>query len=149
MLNDTPVSDIMTRYLVTVTPNTTLDKVNELFSQQVFHHLPVVEQERLVGIISRSDLDRVSRCIDLFQSKANTLYNEKLYKSLLAEEIMTPNATVIAPDDSIGYAAVLFAQNKYHALPVVDGEKLVGLITTFDMIDFAFNGKIKPVPLSE
>jgi CBS domain-containing membrane protein len=149
MLNDTPVSEIMTRYLITVTPNTTLEKVNKLFAQDYFHHLPVVEHERLVGIIGRSDFDRVTSCIDLFHSKANELYNEKLMKSLLAEEIMTAHATVLAPDDSIGYAASLFAKNKFHALPVVVGEKLVGMVTTFDLIEYAFNGKLKPVPLSE
>lgn len=149
MLNDTAVSEIMTHYLITVTPTTTLDKVNEIFLNHDFHHLPVVEGTRLEGIISRSDVDRVSSCVDLFHTKANELYNEKLFKSLLAEEIMTPKAVVLAPDDSIGYAATLFARNTFHALPVVVEEKLVGMITTFDLIEYMFNTKLKPVPLSE
>jgi CBS domain-containing protein len=149
MLNDTAVSEIMTHYLITVTPTTTLDKVNEIFSKHDFHHLPVVEDTRLVGIISRSDVDRVSSCVDLFHTKANELYNEKLFKSLLAEEVMTHKAVVLAPDDSIGYAATLLARNTFHALPVVVGEKLVGMLTTFDLIDYVFNGKLKPVLLKE
>jgi CBS domain-containing protein len=149
MLNDTAVSEIMTRYLITVTPNTTLDKINALFEQHDFHHLPVVTGERLVGILSRTDLDRVSSCVDLFHSKANELYNEKLFKSLLAEEVMTPKAVVLAPDDSVGYAAILFARNTFHALPVVVGEKLVGMVTTFDLINYAFNTKLKPVPFKK
>jgi CBS domain-containing protein len=149
MLNDTAVSEIMTHYLITVTPTMTLDKVNEIFLKHDFHHLPVVEDTRLVGIISRSDVDRVSSCVDLFHTKANELYNEKLFKSLLAEEVMTHKAVVLAPDDSIGYAATLFARNTFHALPVVVGEKLVGMLTTFDLIDYVFNGKLKPVPLKE
>jgi CBS domain-containing protein len=149
MLNDTAVSEIMSRYLITVTPTTTLDKVNEIFEHHDFHHLPVVEGNRLVGILSRTDLDKVSSCVDLFHSKANELYNEKLFKSLLAEEVMTPKAVVVAPDDSIGYTATLFAQNTFHALPVVVEEKLIGIVTTFDLIDYAFNGKLKPVPLTE
>jgi acetoin utilization protein AcuB len=149
MLNDTAVSEIMTHYLITVTPNTTLDKVNEIFEHHDFHHLPVVEGERLMGIISRSDIDRVSSCVDLFHSKANELYNDKLFKALLAEEVMTPKAVVLAPNDSIGYAATMFARNTFHALPVVVGEKLVGMVTTFDLIEYAFNGKLKPVPLTE
>jgi CBS domain-containing protein len=149
MLNDTAVSEIMTHYLITVTPTTTLDKVNEIFEQHDFHHLLVVEGTHLEGIISRSDVDRVSSCVDLFHTKANELYNKKLFKSLLAKEVMTPKAVVLAPDDSIGYAATLFARNTFHALPVVVGEKLVGMLTTFDLIDYMFNGKLKPVPLTE
>jgi CBS domain-containing protein len=145
MLNDTAVSEIMTSHLVTVTPKTILDKVNDIFSKNDFHHIPVVDFERLVGIISRKDIDRVSSCIDLFHSKTNEEYNNKLFQSLLAEEVMTPKVTVLSPDDSIGYAAVLFSENKFHALPVVVGEKLVGLVTTFDMLDYAYNRKMKPI----
>ncbi len=143
--NDMPVSEIMMRYLITVTPKTTLEGVNDIFKRHDFHHIPVVEHERLVGIISRRDVDRVSSCIDLIHSKANELYNEKLFHSLLADEIMSKNAIVLNPDDKVGYAAVLFSENKFHALPVVVGEKLVGLITTFDLLEYAFNRKAKPV----
>jgi acetoin utilization protein AcuB len=145
MLNDTPISDIMTRYVVTVSPNLTLDKVSDIFAKNNFHHIPVVDGKSLVGIISRKDLDGVSSCVDLFRSKANELYNEKLLKSLLAEEVMTVKTVTVAPNDSIGYAAILFANNKFHALPVVDNGKLVGIITTFDLIEFAYNGTLKPV----
>ena len=141
MLNDTAISEIMTRHVITVTPNTLLDVVNDIFSKNDFHHIPVVEGEHLVGIISRSDIDRVTRCIDLFHSAENEIYNEKLFKSLLAEEVMTSNAQVVAPDDAIAYAASLFSGNKFHALPVVEGKKFVGLVTTFDLIDFAFSKK--------
>jgi CBS domain-containing protein len=144
MLNDTPVSEIMTRYLVTATPLTTLDKVNALFAQNNFHHIPVVDGERLVGIISRKDIDRVSSCVDLFKSKENERYNDKLMKSLLANEVMTKNTTTLTPDDSIGYAAILFTNNKFHALPVLEGTKLVGIVTTFDLLEYAYNGHFKP-----
>ena len=137
----------MVRYLITVKPTTTLDKVNDIFSQHDFHHLPVVDGERLVGIISRSDIDRVSHCVDLFHTKANELYNQKLFKSLLAEEVMTKKATVLSPNDTISHAAALFAQNKFHALPVVLEGKLVGLVTTFDLLEYAFNALLKPVPV--
>jgi CBS domain-containing protein len=147
MIPDTIVSEIMTRSLITVEPNTILDKVNELFLQHDFHHLPVVENDKFVGIISRTDIDRVSSNIDLFQTKENELVNEKIFKSLIASEVMSANAVVLAPDDFLSYAATLFAENKYHALPVVEGDKLVGLVTTFDLIEHAYETKPKQEPI--
>ncbi|NJN35071.1 MAG: CBS domain-containing protein [Saprospiraceae bacterium] len=114
---DMPVSEIMTRYLITVTPKTTLEGVNDIFKRHDFHHIPVVDHERLVGIISSRDLDRVSSCIDLIHSKANQLYNEKLFHSLLADEIMTQNAIILNPEDKVSYAAVLFSENNSTPCP--------------------------------
>jgi acetoin utilization protein AcuB len=145
MLNDTPISEIMTRYLITVSPNTTLDKIRAIFQQHDFHHLPVVDGEQLVGILSRIDVDRVSRCLGLFHSKSNQEYNDRLFQSLLAEEVMTKTVKTIAPEEPVGYAAVLFSENKFHALPVVERGQLVVMVTTFDLMEFAYNRKMKPV----
>ena len=149
MLNNTKVSEIMTHYVTTVTPNTLLGRVNEVFSKNDFHHLPVVEGETLVGIITRQDVDRMLRCVDLFRTEENRLHNDKLFNSILAEEVMTSNPIIVAPNDTIGHAAVLFSENKFHALPVVKDNKLMGMLTTFDLIDFAYNAQLKPVPVLE
>ncbi len=137
----TPVSKIMTKTLVVATPNMTLDKVKALFDAHSFHHIPVVENDALVGIISRIDLYRVSHCVDLFHSKSNEEFNNRLFKSLLAEEVMSPNSVVISPNDPISHAAALFHRNKFHALPVVADGKLVGILTTYDLISYAFENQ--------
>ncbi len=137
----TPVSNIMTKTLVVATPNMTLDKVKELFDAHAFHHIPVVENEALKGIISRIDLYRVSHCVDLFHSKTNLELNNRLFQSLLAEEVMSPNSVVISPNDPISHAAALFHRNKFHALPVVSDGKLVGILTTYDLIAYAFENQ--------
>lgn len=138
MNKNAPVSEIMTTNLIVVSPNTTLDKVKDIFETNMFHHLPVVNNHCLVGIISKIDLYRVSHSIDLFHSKTNEELNNRLFKSLLAEEVMATDATVIAPDDTVAYAAELFNRNQFHALPVVVGEKLVGIVTTLDLIKMAY-----------
>lgn len=138
MNKNAPVSEIMTTNLIVVSPNTTLDKVKDIFETNMFHHLPVVNNHCLVGIISKIDLYRVSHSIDLFHSKTNEELNNRLFKSLLAEEVMATDATVIAPDDTVAYAAELFSRNQFHALPVVVGEKLVGIVTTLDLIKMAY-----------
>ncbi len=137
----TPVSKIMTKNLVIATPNMTLDKVKTLFDTHAFHHIPVVEKDELKGIISRIDLFRVSHCVDLFHSKSNEELNNRLFKSLLAEEVMSPNTVVVSPDDTVSHAAALFHHNKYHALPVVEKGKLVGILTTYDLIAYAFESQ--------
>jgi acetoin utilization protein AcuB len=147
MIPDTLVSEIMTRTLITIEPNTILDAVNELFVQHDFHHLPVVENGKFVGILSRTDIDRVSSNIDLFHTKANKLANDKIFRSLVASEVMSAKAVVLAPNDFLSYAATLFAENKYHALPVVEDDKLVGLVTTFDLIEHAYETKPKQEPI--
>ncbi len=137
----TPVFLIMTKNLVVTTPNTTLDKVKELFDAHTFHHIPVVENEVLKGIISRIDLFRVSHCVDLFHSKSNTELNNRLFQSLLVEEVMSPHTVVVSPEDTVSHAAALFHRDEFHALPVVKGGKLVGILTTYDLIAYAFDSQ--------
>lgn len=138
------ILDIMTQYVITVSPNTTVDVILDIFETNPIHHLPVVQDKQLVGIISKIDVFKMTHCIDLFRSKANEDYNKKLLQSLLAEEVMTNDVVTLAPHNSIYEAATLFSQNKYHAIPIVEHEKLVGIITTFDLIEYAFNEKLKP-----
>ena len=139
------VSDIMTRYVTTVSPNMTADKIYELFhNNNSFHHLPVVDGEKLVGMISKIDVYRITHSIDLFHSKSNEAYNDQLLRSLLAEEIMTKDVVTLSPSDTVEKAAALFSQNYFHALPVVEKDKLVGIITTFDLIKHAYNEQLKP-----
>ena len=137
----TPVSKIMTKTLIVATPNMTLDKVKEIFDSHTFHHMPVVENEVLKGIISRADLWRMSHCVDLFKSKSNKDLNNRLFQSLIAEEVMSPNTVVITPEDTVSHAASLFHRNKFHALPVLKGGKLVGILTTYDLIAYAFDSQ--------
>lgn len=138
MNKKTPVSEIMTTNLVVVTPNTTLDKVKELFDTHTFHHIPVAQDGLLCGIVSKIDLYRVAHSIDLFQSKSDKEYNDRLFKSLLAEEVMSTNTIFLSPDDTLADAAELFSLNQFHALPVADEGKLLGMVTTFDLIKYAY-----------
>ena len=132
------ISEIMTTNLVVATPNTTLDKVKEMLEAYDLHHILVAQNGIFCGIISKIDLYRVAHSIDLFHSKSNTELNDRLFKSLLAEEVMAADALVLAPDDTVGFAAALFLGNQFHALPVVLNGKLVGIVTTFDLIKYAF-----------
>ncbi len=91
--------------------------------------LPVLWQDKLVGILTYGDI-REAR-----PSDANTLSVYELnllLDHLLVKAIMTPNPVVISPDATIGEAAQLMLDHKFGGLPVVEGERLVGIITETD-----------------
>jgi CBS domain-containing protein len=145
MKKTTPVSDIMSRYIVAVTPNTNVLEVKALFETNHFHHLPVVDNGKLMGIVSKIDVYQVTHCDALFRSKPDQAFNDRLLKSVLAEEIMSKHLVVLSPTDTVVEAAALFSKNKYHALPVVDNGKFVGLVTTYDLIEYAYHDVLLPV----
>jgi acetoin utilization protein AcuB len=144
MKENTLISEVMTRYVITVSPNTTVDKVLEIFKNGQIHHLPVVSNDQLVGMISKIDVYKITHCIELFRSKSNKEFNDRLLESLLAEEIMTKEVVILSPNDTVMKAATLFSQNRYHAIPIVQDDKLVGILSTFDLVELAFNQNLKP-----
>ncbi len=145
MKKTTPVADIMSRYIVAVTPNTSVLEVKSLFDINQFHHLPVVDKGKLMGIISKIDVYRVTHCDTLFRSKSDQDFNDRLLKSILAEEIMSEHLVVLSPTDTVTEAAALFSKNKYHALPVIDNGKFVGIVTTYDLIEYAYHDVMLPI----
>ena len=137
----TPVSKIMTRHLETVLPSDPLSKVKELFDTHRFHHIPVVEYKKIVGIISRSDFQAYHTTLDKhFESR---FINEVLLKHHFAEEIMTKRLGKVNPDDRLDVVVEIFKDNIIHALPVVNEDnELVGIITTHDLIQHLGREKI-------
>lgn len=132
---DTPISHIMTTDLVTVESDTRLHKIRQIFEQYKFHHLPVLEYGKLVGIISKSDFYRLHFASN---HKASNGQNEADVHRETARDLMTQFPMHLDSDDTIGLAADIFLANRFHALPVVDGGELVGIVTSHDLISYAF-----------
>jgi acetoin utilization protein AcuB len=145
MKKTTPVADIMSRYIVSVKPDTSVLEIKALFDNNQFHHLPVVDNGKLLGVISKIDVYQVTHCDALFRSKPDQAFNNRLLKSILAEEIMSKHLIVLSPTDTVTEAAVLFSKNKYHALPVVDKGKFLGIVTTYDLIEYAYHDVMLPI----
>jgi CBS domain-containing protein len=132
----------MTTELVTVTPEEYLNTVTRIFSQNGFHHIPVVGKgRRLKGIISREDFQRMT--FYFFQKAKNGNENVLKKDALQAADIMTPHPVTLDPDDSIGLAADIFLANRFHALPVVEDDQLVGIVTSHDLIELAYKTSYK------
>ncbi len=131
-----PVSEIMTHNPVTVKPETRIENIHNLFESNSFHHIPVVDHARLVGIISKTDYLKIRHMLATTWSGVTIC--QDLYKDMCAGDIMTHDPLMIEPDDSIGLAADIFRANALHALPVVDDGELVGIVTSHDLLTYAY-----------
>lgn len=138
-----PISDAMTMKVETVHPNTTMDKVAEIFGTNNFHHLPVLDDDgAVIGIISSTEQHMLEDHFTLFKRKESEQANVKIMRSLLAKEVMTKRVATVRPDDTMDYAVDIFRENLFHALPVVDKEKrLVGILTPYDVMTWAFRNE--------
>jgi acetoin utilization protein AcuB len=118
--------DVMQTKLHTVTPATTLPEELRLISQRGVRHLPVLDGDCLVGILSDRDLKRA------MASPATRL--NYLVDRLRVEEIMTRTVITISRLAPIEDAAWLMVQEKIGALPVTDDGRLIGLVTETDAL---------------
>ena len=138
MKSDKAIREIMTTKLVTVSPDRPAKAIKDIFRDNDFHHIPVIDKgEQLIGIISKEDVLKVAQLLSV-QTSGKT-YTEKEYTSLTAADIMTHYPITLDPDDSIGLAADIFLANKFHALPIVEDNRLIGMVTTHDLLNFSFN----------
>ncbi|MCB0567368.1 MAG: CBS domain-containing protein, partial [Phaeodactylibacter sp.] len=135
----TTVGQIMSTPVITVSPDDTMSKVQDTFRKNNIHHIPVIDKGKVVGIISKSDYFRLLHGFTLFKTEKSNEYNDAIMRSLLVGEVMTKQVATLNPEDSLEMAAGFFRENLFHALPVVDKGKLVGIITTFDLITYAFS----------
>lgn len=128
------VQTIMTRNPITISERGTLEDVKKLFDQNRIHHLPVINDEGdLLGLITTYDLWRLNRSFDD-------------YHQISVVDVMNSKFAKVSSDDKVGTAAELFLDRRFHALPVVDGKKLVGIVTSFDVLRYEFRREYeKPI----
>ena len=117
------VAKIMSTNLVTVMESTPLTETVALFKQHRIHHIPVVAADRtLEGLISQTDLTKL-----IGRDPAD-------FASMTAKDLMTEGLAKLDTSDNVATAANLFMLNRFHALPVVEGERIVGMVTTLDLV---------------
>lgn len=127
-----PISKFMTTRLVTVEPHDRMTIVKVMFDKHHIHHLPVVKDSILVGIISKTDY------LHFLQGKDVTEYDQLIENSRLhsytAEDVMTRGIATLESSERINVALAVFSENLFHAIPIVDKGLLVGILTTHDII---------------
>lgn len=127
-----PVKTIMTTKLITVAPADKVKDVKEIFDQHPIHHIPVVRYKEIIGLISKTDFLHFMR--GFTKNDEDRFVDEARLRAYTAEEIMTKGLAKLSPNDRINVALEIFLVNRFHAIPVVDNNELVGILTTFDII---------------
>lgn len=126
------VGRIMRTDLVTVSPDTSLVQAKDVIAEKGIAHLLVVDdKDQLLGIVSDRDVKQS------WASPATTLSVHELnyiLKQVTVETIMRKRIWTVSPDTTIERAASVMQENKISALPVMQGDKLVGIITTTDVM---------------
>lgn len=127
------VNDLMTVIPNTVTPQSTLRQVIELMKAQACRQLPVLDNGKLVGIITDRDVRLVMNSPLVLHGRWQ---DEEILDNITAENCMTPDPMTITPDTPAYQAATMLSIYKFGALPVVDNGVLVGIITVTDFLNY-------------
>ena len=124
------VGNWMTRNVVTITPRTTLPEASKLMHAKHFRRLPVVDNGKLVGIVTLGDIREASPS----DATSLSIYEMNyLLARLTADQIMTRDPITVKPTSAIYEAAKLMLTYKIGGLPVVDDGRVVGIITETDI----------------
>jgi CBS domain-containing protein len=133
------VKDIMSRDVRTVGRNDRLAVADALIQKERVRHLPVLDSDGLVcAVVSQRDLFRgaLLRALGYGGRAEERLLNQVLVKEAMSAEIHTTS-----PDTPVHEAARLMIERKIGCLPVVDGEKLVGIVTETDLVRLLADGR--------
>ncbi|WHA10081.1 CBS and ACT domain-containing protein [Enterococcus montenegrensis] len=124
------VSDFMTKNLVIVAPDTPIFDAIDLMKQHDIHRLPVLQQDKLVGLITEGIIQEAmpSKATSLSVYEANYLLNKTT-----VGDVMEKNVLTIAPDALLEDAIYKMRENKIAVLPVVEKEAVKGIITNNDI----------------
>ena len=133
MEHDSPVAEVMTPHPRSVRIDQQLSDVRAAMADHRIHHLPIVDGQRLVGIISITDLLEYGfRPRDTHQN-----LDDYLDAHFSIEQIMQADVVTIPNDSTIHDAAKALTTGNLHAVPVVDGEgSLVGIVTSTDLVSY-------------
>jgi len=128
------VSKIMSTNLITVNHTNNLVEAEKLFNENSIRHIPVVSGDDIIGILSLTDLLRVS-FVDAYGSDESDV-DTSVYKMLSIEQVMVKKLISVSSTQTIKEVAEILAKNEFHALPVVDDGKLIGIVTTTDLLNY-------------
>jgi CBS domain-containing protein len=126
------VREIMIASPVTLKPNDNLKLASELISLARLRHIPIVDNGKLLGVVSARDL--MTRAAQRFNHKSRS--RSALLKSVMLKEVMQRRVITVEPDTLIQQAAHLMAEEKIGCLPVLNDGNLIGLVTTTDMLRY-------------
>ena len=150
----TTARDVMTVDVRTVSPDMTLTELDRVLLAGGIGGAPVVEKDRLVGIVSRADIVNLlydeqreaSRVSDFYSSpfpipvpalehlaRDSRKIADRMTK-LKVREVMSADPVTVGPDEDVREVARLMNREAFHHVPVVEGDRLVGIVSSLDLV---------------
>ena len=134
MKNKVPVSTIMTKNVIKLHLADDLTKAEKLFKHNKIRHIPVVDGNKIVGMLSYTDLLRISFADAVDDN--DDVVDASVYNLFTVEQVMAKKLVTISPDTTIRETAEILSTKEFHASPVCMGDLLVGIVTTTDLIKY-------------
>lgn len=127
---------IMTKEVFTLSPEHTLAEARSVMLQKNVHHLPILENGKLVGMVTSWDFFKLGK-------------SAEEYAAMKLKEIMTTKIATLDPGQHIGAVAEVLMVHLFHAVPIVnDDRELLGIVTSTDIIRYEY-GKEYPENLDK
>ncbi len=134
MKKNEPIRNIMTAQVTSVQRGQKPSEVRKLFEKEGFHHVPVLDGESLVGMISTSDMLRIS--YDALGADTREM-DQFLDHNFSLDQIMATDVVTLKDGDTVRDAAAALGRGQFHSVPVVDRDKrLMGIVTSTDLINY-------------
>lgn len=129
-----PISTIMTTNVIKINLTDDLTKAEMLFKKHKVRHIPVVSGQKILGMLSYTDLLRIS-FVDAVDDDSDVV-DVTVYNMFTVEQVMAKKLVTVSPETSIKEVAEILSKREFHALPVCEGDLLVGIVTTTDLIKY-------------
>lgn len=133
-MKNEPISSLMSKNVVTIDILEPLEKAQALMQTHHIRHLPVLKKGKLVGILSLTDLMRLSFSDNFGELESDA--DVAIFKMLGIRHVMKAKPETITVTQTIRDAAEILANREFHALPVTEQDHVVGMITTTDLIRY-------------
>ncbi len=142
----TAARDIMTRDVVTIPPETSVEEAAEIMSEHEISGLPVVENDKLLGIVTEKDLIMKKKRLNspgyinildgIIYLESPRKFREEFKKFIAVDvqDLMTKRVITVDPDTSIDEIATLMVEKDINRIPVIEDDKLIGIVTRADVI---------------
>jgi len=134
MKRGTPISAIMTQNVISLKKTDNLETAESLFKKHHIRHIPVCSGSKIIGMLSYTDLLRISFADAVYEDEESV--DSMVYNMFSIEQVMAKNLISVSSATYIKDVAEILSKREFHAIPVVDKGKLVGIVTTTDLINF-------------
>lgn len=135
MKKNEPIKNIMTKNVFSVNSTQKVSDVKNLMEKHKIHHVPVVSNKQIIGLISAVDILKIS--FSQLYTQSDRFNEEQLDNTVKITEIMTKDLKLIKESQSVRDAADILEKAPFNSLPVInEKEELVGILTSKDLIKY-------------